>query len=63
MSAFQVVMENGSPVFRGTDGGGLTEAQANASVKDRNERAEAMGLVARYKTATYTPPKPKSNAK
>lgn len=34
---------------------GIPEDQALASVKDRNQRAEAMGIAARYEAVPYKP--------
>lgn len=48
---FMIQTTDGKRVFAGTakqDAVGMDEAQAKSSCNERNERAQAMGIAARY---------------
>lgn len=52
---FDIITTDGVVVNQGPGGNGYTEAQAAASVKERNERAMLLGVSARYTTRDHIP--------
>jgi hypothetical protein len=55
--SFMVVTTDGTRVDAGrTEGMGLSKDEADASAKDRNRRAEELGIACRYKVTAYTEP-------
>lgn len=45
---FMITTTDGTRVFAGADGKGITQAQAQSSADERNARAQKLGVEARY---------------
>ena len=50
---FMITTLTGARVFGGVKDGGLERSMADASCKERNQRAQALGLTARYVVVPY----------
>lgn len=51
-----ITTTTGVRVFAGYKDGGMTVEEADASVRDRNQRAQALGITARYIKVPFETP-------